>query len=60
MPPRDDLFVCPACAPPGGTHVSVDALRFLKAAGAIAPDRLETWRSNRARLASSKRCTGAC
>ena len=42
MPPRDDLFVCTACAPAGGTRVGVDALKFLKAAGAIAPDRLET------------------
>jgi DNA repair protein RecO (recombination protein O) len=42
MPPRDDLFLCRACAPAGGTPVSVDALRFLKAAGAMAPERLET------------------
>jgi DNA repair protein RecO (recombination protein O) len=41
MPARDDLFVCPACAPAGGTSMGVDALRFLKAAGAIAPDRLD-------------------
>ncbi len=42
MPPRDDLFLCTACAPAGGTAVSVDALRFLKAAGGLAPDRLDT------------------
>ena len=41
MPAREDLFVCPACAPASGTRVGVDALKFLKAAGAIAPDRLE-------------------
>jgi hypothetical protein len=34
--------VCTTCAPAGGTRVGVEALRFLKAAGAIAPDRLET------------------
>jgi DNA repair protein RecO (recombination protein O) len=42
MPPKDDLLVCRQCAPPaGGTHVSVEALRFLRAAGATAPDRLD-------------------
>jgi DNA repair protein RecO (recombination protein O) len=41
MPSRDDLFVCPACAPAGGTSVGIDALKFLKAAGAIAPDQLD-------------------
>jgi DNA repair protein RecO (recombination protein O) len=41
MPARDDIFVCPACAPAGGTSVGVDALKFLKAAGATAPDRLD-------------------
>jgi DNA repair protein RecO (recombination protein O) len=41
MPARDDLFVCPACAPAGGTSVGVEALKFLKAAGATAPDQLE-------------------
>ena len=41
MPPRDDLFVCTVCAPAGGTRLGVDALRFLKAAGGLAPDRLE-------------------
>ena len=42
MPPKDDLLVCRQCASPaGGTNVSVEALRFLKAAGQTAPDRLE-------------------
>jgi DNA repair protein RecO (recombination protein O) len=42
MPVRDLLFVCRHCAPPGGgTAVSIDALRFLRAAGTAAPDRLE-------------------
>ena len=40
MPARDDIFVCPACAPAGGTSVGIEALKFLKAAGATAPDRL--------------------
>src|SRR5215211_2739647 len=40
MPQRDDLFVCRRCAPHGGTVVGVEALQFLKAAGATAPDRL--------------------
>jgi DNA repair protein RecO (recombination protein O) len=43
MPVRDLLFVCRSCAPPGGgTSVSVDALRFLRAAGTAAPDSLDT------------------
>jgi len=42
MPPRDDLFLCRTCAPAGGTAVSVDALKFLKAAGGTAPDRVDT------------------
>jgi len=41
MPPRDDLFVCRTCAPAGGSSLSVEALRFLKGAGATAPDRLD-------------------
>ncbi len=40
MPARDDLFVCPTCAPAGGTSVGLEALKFLKAAGATAPDGL--------------------
>ena len=41
LPPRDDLFVCRECSPGGGTSVGVDALKFLKAAGTVAPDRLD-------------------
>jgi DNA repair protein RecO (recombination protein O) len=41
MPARDDLFVCPTCAPAGGTSVGIEALKFLKAAGATAPDQLD-------------------
>jgi DNA repair protein RecO (recombination protein O) len=43
MPPRDEWFVCRDCAPSGsGTMVSVEALQFLKAAGSVGPDRLES------------------
>ena len=42
MPPREEVFVCPTCAPAGGTTVGIEALKFLKAAGATAPDRLES------------------
>jgi len=42
MPPRDNVFVCPACAPGSGTRVGIEALKFLKAAGGTSPDRLET------------------
>ena len=41
MPPRDHVLVCRACAPSGGSALSVPALRFLAAAGTTAPDRLE-------------------
>lgn len=42
MPPKDDLLVCRQCASPaGGTHVGVEALRFLRDAGQTAPDRLD-------------------
>jgi DNA repair protein RecO (recombination protein O) len=41
MPTGDDLFVCRSCAPDGGLSVGLDALRFLRMAGATAPDRLE-------------------
>ena len=41
MPARDDIFVCRTCAPAGGSPIGPDALRFVKAAGATAPDRLE-------------------
>jgi DNA repair protein RecO (recombination protein O) len=43
MPARDHLFVCRTCAPPGGgTSIGIEALRFLKAAGSAAPDRLDS------------------
>jgi DNA repair protein RecO len=43
MPARDHVYVCRSCAPPGGgTRVSLEALGFLKAAGTIAPERLES------------------
>jgi DNA repair protein RecO (recombination protein O) len=40
MPPRDLLFVCRGCAPGGGTAISAEAVQFLKAAAAAAPDRV--------------------
>jgi DNA repair protein RecO (recombination protein O) len=40
MPLRDEMFVCRACAPGGGAAVGVEALRFLKAASATAPEGL--------------------
>ncbi len=41
MPPREHLFVCRNCAPgTSGTTLGRDALKFLRAAGAAAPDRL--------------------
>lgn len=43
MPTRDHLFVCRTCAPSGGgTSLGLEAMRFLKAAGSMAPDRLES------------------
>ena len=41
MPPKEAVFVCPACATTSGTRVGVDALKFLKAAGVTSADRLE-------------------
>ena len=42
MAPRDDRYVCRRCAPaPGGTVLSIDALRFLRAAASAAPDALQ-------------------
>jgi DNA repair protein RecO (recombination protein O) len=43
MPPRDHVLLCRACAPSGGSALSVPALRFLVAAGTTAPDRLEAF-----------------
>jgi DNA repair protein RecO (recombination protein O) len=43
MPPREHVFVCRRCSEAtSGTTVSVEALRFLKSAGAVGPDRLES------------------
>ncbi len=43
MPPREDVYICRQCMPPGGgTDLSAEALRFLKAAGSVSPDRLGT------------------
>lgn len=42
MPARDEIFVCRTCAPPGGSALGVEALRFLRSAAGTAPDRLET------------------
>ena len=42
MPPREHLFVCRRCSEgTSGTAVSIEALRFLKSAAAIGPDRLD-------------------
>jgi DNA repair protein RecO (recombination protein O) len=40
MPPRDHHYICRRCARPGGTQVSLDALRFLRSAAAARPDAL--------------------
>ena len=42
MPPREHVLVCRECAPAGGTDLSVPAVRFLRAAGMVAPTRLDT------------------
>jgi DNA repair protein RecO len=41
MPPREHVLVCRECAPAGGTDLSVPAVRFLRAAGMVAPTRLD-------------------
>jgi DNA repair protein RecO (recombination protein O) len=42
MPPREHLFVCRRCAPgSSGTTIGREALKFLKAAAAAPPDRLD-------------------
>jgi DNA repair protein RecO (recombination protein O) len=41
MPPREHHYVCRRCAVGGGTLVSVDALKFLRAAAGAAPDALD-------------------
>ena len=41
MPPREDVFVCRDCAPASaGSPLGAKALAFLRACGAIKPDRL--------------------
>jgi DNA repair protein RecO (recombination protein O) len=40
MPPREHVLVCRRCAPAGGTDLSALAVRFLRAAGTVAPSRL--------------------
>ena len=40
MPPRDHVFVCRGCAPPGGTILSAESIGFLLASGRIAPGEL--------------------
>jgi DNA repair protein RecO (recombination protein O) len=42
MPPREHHYVCRRCAPPGGTTVSVDALRFLRTAAGAGPETMES------------------
>lgn len=43
MPPREHMFVCRTCSPGNsGTLIGRDALKFLRAAGAAPPDRLDT------------------
>jgi DNA repair protein RecO len=56
MPLRDGLLICPVVRR-HGTQVSVDALKFLKAAGATAPDRLETLPLD-PRVARAGQCIG--
>jgi recombinational DNA repair protein (RecF pathway) len=43
MPPREHMFLCHRCASAGhGTGISAEALRFLRAAGRTAPERMDT------------------
>ena len=43
MPPREHMFLCRRCASAGhGTDISGEALRFLRAAGRTAPERMDT------------------
>jgi len=43
MPPREHMFVCRRCGSSGhGTDVGPDALRFLRAAGRTAPERMDS------------------
>lgn len=39
MPPREHVFVCPACAPPaGGTSLSPESIAFLRASARLGPE----------------------
>ncbi|MBA3637805.1 MAG: DNA repair protein RecO [Acidobacteriota bacterium] len=43
MPPREHMFLCRRCASSGhGTDIGADALRFLRASGRTAPERMDT------------------
>jgi DNA repair protein RecO (recombination protein O) len=43
MPPREHMFVCRTCGSSGhGTDVGPEALRFLRAAGRTAPERMDS------------------
>ncbi len=43
MPPREHMFLCRRCAQAGhGTDIGAAALRFLRAAGRTAPERMDT------------------
>ena len=42
MPPREEMFVCRRCAPlGGGTELSAEAMRFLRASGRTGPERMD-------------------
>jgi DNA repair protein RecO (recombination protein O) len=41
MPPRDERYLCRRCAHAGGTVLTLDALKFLRAASTAAPDALD-------------------
>jgi DNA repair protein RecO (recombination protein O) len=40
MPAREDGLCCRGCVPAGGTRLSPEAVRFLRTAGRVPPDRL--------------------
>jgi DNA repair protein RecO (recombination protein O) len=40
MPAREDQYVCPRCAPPGGIALSLPAMHFLRMSATSAPDAL--------------------
>ena len=42
MPPRDQVFICRGCGPSGGgTPISAEGMRFLRAAATASPDALD-------------------